>query len=282
MNIVLQSDSVSEYLVKFRMVCFPFKDKKKLKMKKTISKTDSRQVLKTIKSHLECKICFDNMIGYVWQCSNGHVICATCQKKCQVCPYCKERITSRNLVLEEILSDYIVQCPFLGCKHKCKNKSMLFHKKRCVFAPQPCKYCPSLLQPTNDAFINHMKDEHKGTCHVIEEGQKYQCLYTFVDADLQSNLQWGIKCFLVKDILYALEVRTHKNDIVLSIYAIYETKHKCNLQISGSEWQSSITFDTVPLQKSWNGIDQLVSRKQNVVKNGNKCEFRVIITFGAK
>ncbi|XP_069676225.1 E3 ubiquitin-protein ligase SIAH1B-like [Periplaneta americana] len=59
---------------------------------------------KSLKSLLECPVCFEFMTPPITQCLNGHNICSNCKPQLTLCPTCREplTITSRNVALENI------------------------------------------------------------------------------------------------------------------------------------------------------------------------------------
>ena len=78
-------------------------------------------IVETTRSLIMCLICSEVMCPPLTnQSSNGHLLCASCSKKCkQKCPVCRDKIIhSRNLVLETIAVPLAVCCEneSLGCK----------------------------------------------------------------------------------------------------------------------------------------------------------------------
>jgi len=55
---------------------------------------------------MECPVCLNEMKPPVriWQCSEGHPVCDSCQKRPQVqqCPTCRRPVTGRNILAEKI------------------------------------------------------------------------------------------------------------------------------------------------------------------------------------
>jgi len=74
-------------------------------------------IVETTRSLIMCVICSEMMYPPITnQCSNGHLLCASCSKKCKQKRY---KIThNRNLVLETIAGPLVVCCEneSLGCK----------------------------------------------------------------------------------------------------------------------------------------------------------------------
>lgn len=134
---------------------------------KSITKTDLRKVIKEVKANLECKICFNDMSGKIYQCVNGHVICDDCKSKCKSCPYCKETISNRNLVLERLLQNYTIACPYSGCGLKCKNSIMSNHKLSCAFKPINCPFCDTSVAGNEESVLAHLIEKHVNKCDIL-------------------------------------------------------------------------------------------------------------------
>ena len=130
------------------------------KRSKQLNKTDAKYALKRMRDYLECSICCCPMTGSIMQCSNGHVVCQSCQSKCHSCPYCKDSSSwVRNLVLEDLLKDHSVECNNKSCSHVCKRKLMQDHLKICTYAPQKCPCCADFIH--KDSVHQHFEDKHK-------------------------------------------------------------------------------------------------------------------------
>lgn len=61
--------------------------------------------MSTILAAMECPICFDTIPPPVIQCQNGHLICATCRRRSERCPVCREKYSpGRSLIAEQIFT----------------------------------------------------------------------------------------------------------------------------------------------------------------------------------
>ncbi|XP_053673809.1 uncharacterized protein LOC128724066 [Anopheles nili] len=59
--------------------------------------------LQTIVAALECPVCFDTIPPPVFQCQNGHLVCARCRVRADRCAICRERYTvGRSLLAEQV------------------------------------------------------------------------------------------------------------------------------------------------------------------------------------
>lgn len=97
---------------------------------------------KEIPAECTCPICLQVFRRQVYQCRNGHVICDKCvisvgQGKC---PQCRVKLKVkgsfiRNLLLEKLMDDVLVPCPFreAGCINYVRIKTTHEHAKDCTF-----------------------------------------------------------------------------------------------------------------------------------------------------
>lgn len=61
--------------------------------------------MSTILAAMECPICFDTIPPPVIQCQNGHLICASCRRRSERCPVCREKYSAgRSLIAEQIFT----------------------------------------------------------------------------------------------------------------------------------------------------------------------------------
>lgn len=97
-------------------------------------------MMATISEDAKCPICFEIPAGEIYQCKNGHSVCATCCFNMQQCPVCRALYTDgriRNRTLETVLDnmDVEINCPnmILGCKQKIVRKQAQAHASVCIF-----------------------------------------------------------------------------------------------------------------------------------------------------
>ena len=94
---------------------------------------------------LECPVCMDFLCAPVYQCINGHSICAHCSKNIlshsnetnSVCPICRSSFSRefRNFSLEKILENITITCKFEGCKENIKLSDRIEHQNICQLNP---------------------------------------------------------------------------------------------------------------------------------------------------
>lgn len=89
---------------------------------------------------LKCPICFDIPQVKIYQCKNGHTICATCLASVRKCPQCRvafevDGALIRNLALEALLDSMAVFCPYNknGCKQLMSRKQVKSHMIDCMY-----------------------------------------------------------------------------------------------------------------------------------------------------
>ena len=130
-----------------------------MKRKNKLNKSDSVKVLRKLNEFLTCPICYDNITSNILQCKNGHVFCETCTKKMDACGFCKYPISTRNLILEQLLSKHNVSCSHHNCSFICKHELIKNHEKTCEYRPHICpmESCCKMIYSNEikEHFINH-------------------------------------------------------------------------------------------------------------------------------
>lgn len=95
---------------------------------------DSENVSET----MLCPICLDIPPEAVFLCVNGHTICCKCCSTVERCPECRVPYKMgkiRNRVLETLLDDLELQCPYaaFGCPDKFGRGKLQSHANTCIF-----------------------------------------------------------------------------------------------------------------------------------------------------
>lgn len=83
-----------------------------------------------------CPICFELLVGQVFQCVNGHVICEKCVKSVLSCPQCRIEYNGapiRVRVLENMLDRMSFNCKYKkkGCTQMLKRADLFTHNETC-------------------------------------------------------------------------------------------------------------------------------------------------------
>lgn len=94
-----------------------------------------------IPDEFKCPICYEVPQAEIYQCTNGHTICSSCQSKNgRLCPHCRlpfhvESGLIRNRALETLLDSMIVPCPFKkdGCLDNVSRKNVKMHRINCIY-----------------------------------------------------------------------------------------------------------------------------------------------------
>uniref|UniRef100_A0A6P7HC38 Uncharacterized protein LOC114346804 n=1 Tax=Diabrotica virgifera virgifera TaxID=50390 RepID=A0A6P7HC38_DIAVI len=89
----------------------------------------------TIRKILECVVCMEDMVSYIYMCKGGHDVCANCIKTLQGCPFCRKPIENqRNFALEYIAENFIISCKYNtnGCTFLGNLKSLAVHENKCT------------------------------------------------------------------------------------------------------------------------------------------------------
>jgi len=129
---------------------------------------ESSAIDRTLQS-IMCSLCCDIMYAPITnQCKNGHTICGSCAKQCEMkCPSCRLAIThNRNLVLEQIAGPLVVSCcnEEAGCKVKMPYCKINEHISKCEhqqFSCCPFKGCIDKISlSSHEGIKNHFKNTH--------------------------------------------------------------------------------------------------------------------------
>ena len=98
---------------------------------------EAESFLRELQESVECPVCFSiPRAPPVPCCQNGHVICAKCKEKVEVCPTC--RVTMTNCVSQvaaTIIQKIQHPCDFreAGCEARCDINSIEEHEQSCRF-----------------------------------------------------------------------------------------------------------------------------------------------------
>ncbi|KAI0234717.1 Cysteine and histidine-rich protein 1-B [Lamellibrachia satsuma] len=148
-----------------------------LKKKSKLDVQSSKQPYKLeerLNGILCCAVCLDLPAITVFQCSNGHLMCASClshlladarlKDESATCPNCRCEISKtaciRNLAVEKAISELPAECRF--CSLRLPRSELAMHEKElCQERRVPCKFerigCPWEGPP-------HEVKEHENVC----------------------------------------------------------------------------------------------------------------------
>ena len=105
-------------------------------------------------SAAKCPICFDWLRGVIYQCSDGHSLCAHCKPKVRGdrCPTCRAALgTIRARGLETMLEGVRMPCVWCehGCRHVATRREREIHEKTCEFQKVLCPFdgCEKFVDP---------------------------------------------------------------------------------------------------------------------------------------
>ena len=115
---------------------------KKVKVKNEDKKEEQEEET-VLRGLLDCPICLEPMLGSIYQCGNGHMVCGKCKTGLVKCHTCNLYSTeNRNLALEKMAEvEYPVRkCPNLehGCFEEFKIAELGVHTSLCSFKPYKC------------------------------------------------------------------------------------------------------------------------------------------------
>ena len=116
----------------------------------------SEEILK----ELECPVCMEVIkTRPIFQCENGHLICRNCHPNLHHCPQCRVALRGvRNLMVEKIVADLTVTCPFEGCTQSFIQRVDKRHEAKCKFRPVNCIYKACEETHSWIDYIQHTED----------------------------------------------------------------------------------------------------------------------------
>lgn len=94
----------------------------------------------SVRSKLDCPVCFELMLPPISQCREGHAVCGSCCKRLlrsagPKCPTCRCVLASpvaRALQLELVAATVQLTCKWQGCGHVCPYSDFAHHINTCV------------------------------------------------------------------------------------------------------------------------------------------------------
>ncbi|CAG9822944.1 unnamed protein product [Phaedon cochleariae] len=98
--------------------------------------TNSDTLSDILRSHLQCPICMEYMLGSIYNCKTGHSVCQECKIKLEKCSFCQEPFNdSRNFALQNLAGEVLLACTYTrnGCESTGKVEWLSEHEKECKF-----------------------------------------------------------------------------------------------------------------------------------------------------
>ena len=73
-------------------------------------------ITEQLASNLECPVCMDFFTPPIYQCVNGHSLCAYCSDRNTTCPECRSSLSNKvkNIALERMLENIEKNCRYPG------------------------------------------------------------------------------------------------------------------------------------------------------------------------
>ncbi|CAH1176968.1 unnamed protein product [Phaedon cochleariae] len=105
-------------------------------MKYQTNKFPMENCTKLLRRQLQCPICMKYMMGQIYNCNIGHVLCETCRVQLNNCPQCQMELDSlRNHPLEHLADEVVFPCIFSknGCHFIGKLQALMVHEQCCGF-----------------------------------------------------------------------------------------------------------------------------------------------------
>nr|XP_023011630.1 uncharacterized protein LOC111501930 [Leptinotarsa decemlineata] len=102
----------------------------------TRSRVDREQILDrnslVITRSLECIICLEYLVGDIYTCASGHLMCQQCKQNHRDCPLCKVRLGEAKCLLAKSFSkDIQLVCQTEGCNFIGNLERLALHEKNC-------------------------------------------------------------------------------------------------------------------------------------------------------
>ena len=147
-------------------------------------------------SYTSCPICCEDMIGKIWQCKNGHLICNNCNRRdeCTNCPECRDNLPrTRNLILEKIIEQMESKCKF--CNERMLNENMKIHVPICTKRPLVCcsydkhSYCNTTFE-TSLELIDHLRNDHNYKFHTCQLNTEMYRSFSIKSTQEHCQLNW--------------------------------------------------------------------------------------------
>ncbi|XP_052755667.1 zinc finger TRAF-type-containing protein 1 homolog isoform X4 [Galleria mellonella] len=135
------------------IICNPPQDDEPMPKKRRISEKESDKLEHRLGGILCCAVCLDLPQAAVYQCSNGHLMCAPCfthlladarlRDESATCPNCRVEISktsaSRNLAVEKTVSELPSECKY--CTRVFPRHSLQHHEdSACEERLTGCRY----------------------------------------------------------------------------------------------------------------------------------------------
>lgn len=240
---------------------------------KSITKTNERKVISKLRGLLECNICYSGMIGHIWQCQNGHLMCVQCKTKCKSCPYCKTTVNNRNLAIEQLLEHFNVQCLHNNCFYRGPRSRMQDHCDVCRFKPVTCIFCNECLPPTTLHIQEHLVSKHNSK--VCASDLPCHLSYVHKVHDNSDNLRWHPRIVYTNKSRLLVLMRSTYNNYIVSVVEMndYGVRNIQNMQIKSISPHCDTTciLKELPSIRTWNVNDaHLTFNKKNAITENDK------------
>lgn len=160
---------------------------------------ESGKLEERLYSVLCCTVCLDLPKASVYQCTNGHLMCAGCfihlladsrlKEEQATCPNCRCEISKnlccRNLAVEKAVSELPTECTF--CLKQFPRSSLERHQKECQDRVTQCKY-KRIGCPWQGPF--HELPAHESECsHPTKTGTELMGILGEMDQSHRRDMQ---------------------------------------------------------------------------------------------
>ena len=129
--------------------------------------TETMNMQSFVKQAIICTCCCE-IANLLKQCSNGHLICGECWKKCPTCPTCRvKRQDIRALSVEQMASGIVVSCSndVHGCCERIRYDKFAQHLQECKHSCVACCPIPGCVEKIKinkqGDILRHIMQHHR-------------------------------------------------------------------------------------------------------------------------
>jgi hypothetical protein len=238
---------------------------------------DLEDKLKNLEEVLECPVCLSvpRPGTPVYECSNSHIICATCaegipDKKCPTCRVIFS-VNKRNRIAEKLIVKLDLKVPCIhnerGCNHEERSSQIKDHETNCGSRPVLCPFFPfcddEYEQDVNfDQFKDHAKRNHCIPCARMVQDE-FRSLFTVEEKDFQNQPEASHPVRVQIYSLYEIDGQTYmpimckkQNTFRVMLYILAgkeaAQKHRVTISIEGKDYKASCTTKAMSIDIALN------------------------------
>lgn len=172
---------------------------------------ENERFLRELQESVECPVCFSiPRAPPVPCCQNGHVICAKCKDKVEVCPTCRiPMVNCVSQVAATIIQKIQHPCDFkeAGCDARCDIGSIAVHEERCGFRLVRCPHWACDEQISLTGLTSHVISSECGDNYMAKPlPYQEEIEYTRALDDQDGNSFWRPSLLQSHNITFYLQI----------------------------------------------------------------------------